>query len=188
MTDPDPEPFDYYLRDLQAAADLYATDVVGAQRDAISATIKFLLASNVESRLRTPLLHVFGQLQGHVGNTKLDIDSANLAAMAAVITLAKGTGMTVKQGAELVAAHIGLEHNPEIVKRLVQYRRNLLDKTRGSRDAERMYEIILSEVKARPELAPQDALNKGLELLSDRMAGASLSKVNYRALDGPRLT
>jgi hypothetical protein len=180
-----PEPFDVYRTALHAAADLYATDVVGGQSAAVSATINFLLASNVESRLRTPLLHVLGRLQDRVGNTKLDIDSANMAAMAAVVTLAKRTRMTVQQGAELVAAHIGLARHPEIVKRLIQYRKNLLGK-RGSRDAERMYELILSEA-AKTKLPPQDALNKGLELLHDRMAGASLSKVRYRALDGPRL-
>jgi hypothetical protein len=181
-----PDPYDDYLLTLREAADLYRTDADAGGSAAVAATIEFLRMPTVEDRLRTPLLHVLGQLEdkrhGRAGNTKSGMDTVNMAAMAAVVTLATCTKMTVKEGAKLVADHIGLAHNPDVVKRLIQYRKNLLDK-RGSRDAQRIYQSMVRQVKARPGRTPHDVLRLGLELLRDKMPGASASKVKYRGID-----
>lgn len=184
-----PEPFDDYLMALDAAADLYSTDIVKGKAASVFATVSFLRASNVDSHMRTPMLAVLAQLedQGLKGNTKPSMDAVNMAAIAAVITLAKGTGKTIKQGAELVADHIGIgAHKTEDVKRLIQYRKNLMDK-RGTRDAEKIYTLVLREAN-KSKLPPQDALNEGLEFLRDKMVTASATKVRYRRVDRFRRT
>ena len=139
---PDSDPFAVYLAALRKAADLYATDPDGGGSAAITATLNYLRQPNVEDRLRTPLLHVLGQIEdsrhGRAGNAKSGMDSVNMAAMAAVVTLATRTKMTVPESAKLVADHIGLTNDLEAVRRLIQYRKNLLAE-RGSRDARRVY-------------------------------------------------
>jgi hypothetical protein len=89
-----PEPFDDYLTALDAAADLYVADIEKSKVASVFATVSFLRASNIDSHMRTPLLAVLAQLEdrGRAGNTKAGMDSVNLAAMAAVITLAMRTG------------------------------------------------------------------------------------------------
>jgi hypothetical protein len=184
-----PEPFDDYLSALDAAADLYLTDIEKSKVASVSATVSFLRASKVDSRLRTPLLAVLAQLEdrGRAGNTKPSMDAVNMAAIAAVITLAMRTGKTTKQGAELVADHIGIgAHKTENVKRLIQYRKNLMDK-RGTRDAENLYKLVLGEA-SKSRLPPQAALGKGLEFLNDKMVTASATKVRYRRVDSFRRT
>jgi hypothetical protein len=85
-----PEPIDDYLMALDAAAELYSTDIAKSEVASVSATISLLRALNAENRMRTLVLAV--QTQGRVGNTKPSMDAANMAATAAVITLAMHAG------------------------------------------------------------------------------------------------
>jgi hypothetical protein len=89
-----PEPIDDYLMALDAAAELYSTDIAKSEVASVSATISLLRALNAENRMRTLVLAVQTQLddQGRVGNTKPSMDAANMAATAAVITLAMHAG------------------------------------------------------------------------------------------------
>jgi hypothetical protein len=171
---PESEPFDDYLSALQAAADIYPTNVVGSRIAAVSATISFLRASNVDAHLRTPLLAVLGHLEDRdrIGNTKPVMDAVNMAAIAAVITLAMRAGIKMSAAAEMVTKHIGIgAHYPQSIRQLLQFRKNVMD-NRESREAQRMYELVIVEA-GKASVSPQDALNKGLEFLRDKMAGTS---------------
>jgi hypothetical protein len=174
-----PEPLDDYLHALRSAADVYPTDVIGSRIAAVSATISFLRASNVDSRLITPLLAVLGHLEdrrhSRTGNFKPVMDSVNMAAMAAVITLARRAGQPLTAAAEMVAKNTGIgAHYPQSVRQLLQFRKNLMDK-RESREARRMYEVVIIEA-GKAGLSPQDALVKGLEFLRDKMVATSTFK------------
>lgn len=185
-----PDPLDVYLAALEAAADLYMTDQLAGQAAAVGATLNFLHDSNIDSRVRTPLIAVKAAMADHSerptgNNSKAAMDRFNMAAIAAAITLAKNSGKTVPQGAELVARHIGA-NNPETIKKLIQHRKNLIG-SRGPRDAQRFHNSMVADISAGSK-SPQEALNKGLDFLRDRMVGGSALKANYRGLDGPRFT
>jgi hypothetical protein len=188
-----PEPFDDYLQALQAAADLYATDNIASRIAAVSATISFLRAADDDRSLITPLMDVLGRLEDEreylrrmddadedgrrrgIGNTKPVMLSVNDAAMSAVITLAIRTGKTSKQAAVMVAEHIGLgAHDPRAVQRLVQSRKNLMDK-KASPAALRIYDLMITgAAKARTDgMSPDEALSKALDFLREKITAQS---------------
>jgi hypothetical protein len=168
-----PEPYDDYLVSLRDAADLYATDEVQGQSAALAATLTFLGAMNVELRLTTPLQAVWGHLaetERTSNAAKPVMDSLNMAAMAAVITLAMRAGHKLQDAAKLVAKETGIgEHYPQSVRQLLQFRKNLMDK-RESPAAQRQYDLMTSK----SDRSPQEVLQRGLEFLRSKMTGTSL--------------
>jgi hypothetical protein len=171
-----PEPFDDYLQALRSAADLYQADRPASRIAQVSATISFLRAMNVDPALYTPLLNVLGQLedeqQGRTGHSTATLDAANMGAAAAVITLAMRAGKTREQAAKLVAGSIGLDaHKPAEVKRLLQYRKNLMD--RGSpATAAHVYGMVIQQAR-KSGVSPQDALQLGLDLLRGKVTATT---------------
>src|SRR4051795_9149016 len=124
------ETFDDFLQELLSAAELYPTDVVGSRIAAVSATISYLRAKDVEPALYTPLLDVLGHLEderdGRTGKYPA-IQNANLAVAAAVITLAMRAGNTREEAAQLVASYMGISTNDsKAVQRLQQFRKKPL--------------------------------------------------------------
>lgn len=167
------ETFDDFLQELLSAAELYPTDVVGSRIAAVSATISYLRAKDVEPALYTPLLDVLGHLdderEGRTGNYPA-IQNANLAVAAAVITLAMRAGNTREEAAQMVASHMGISTNDtKALQRLQQFRKNLMDK-RASAAARDIYSLVLVEA-TKAGVSPEDALRAGMEFLREKLTG-----------------
>jgi hypothetical protein len=60
-----PEPIDDYLMALDAAAELYSTDIAKSEGASVSETISLLRALNAENRTKTPVLARFEQFRVH---------------------------------------------------------------------------------------------------------------------------
>jgi len=167
-----PEPFDDFLQELLSASELYRTDVVASRIAAVSASISYLRAMDVEPTLYTPLLDVLGHLdderEGRTGNYPA-IQNANLAVAAAVITLAMRAGNTREEAAQMVASHMGISTNDtKALQRLQQFRKNLYGQARASVTAREIYRLVLMDAR-QAGVSPEDALRAGLEVLRNKM-------------------
>ena len=172
-----PEPFDDYLNALRAAADSYRTDSAGSRYAAVSATVSFLNASNVDRSLTTPLMNLLGHLEDEhfqrAGNSNPAMINATLATAAAVITLARRTGLKLKPASELVAKHIGADGRDAQAeaKRLLQFRKNLMDDKASPDSIAVYYAMILRADES--GMPVQDALALALAFLREKHGATS---------------